>query len=78
MLVDRFLQDLAPDGEEPKALSAEAMDAVMVYDWPGNVRELQNALEHAVVLSRGSLIEPQHLPESDYRSHLLGLPELHR
>ena len=45
------------------ALSAEALDAVMVYEWPGNVRELQNALEHAVVLSRGSLLEPQHLPE---------------
>ncbi len=35
----------------------------MVYEWPGNVRELQNALEHAVVMSKGSLIEPQHLPE---------------
>jgi len=34
-----------------------------VYDWPGNVRELENALEHAVVLTRGELIEPQHLPE---------------
>jgi two-component system response regulator HydG len=50
-------------GVEPKALSAEALDAVMVYDWPGNVRELENALEHSVVLTRGSLIEPQHLPE---------------
>jgi DNA-binding NtrC family response regulator len=39
------------------------MDAVMVYDWPGNVRELQNALEHAVVLSRSELIEPTSLPE---------------
>ena len=34
----------------------------MVYDWPGNVRELQNALEHAVVLTRGSIIEPAALP----------------
>ena len=64
MLVDHFLQELAgASGAEPKALIAEAMDAVMVYEWPGNVRELQNALEHAVVLSRGNLIEPQHLPE---------------
>ena len=63
LLIDAFLQSMAPEGEEPKALSAEAMDAVMVYEWPGNVRELQNALEHAVVLSSGSLIEPQHLPE---------------
>src|SRR5690606_20769724 len=37
-------------------------DAVMVYDWPGNVRELQNALEHADVLAKGSLIEPHALP----------------
>ncbi len=51
------------NGDEPKALSSEAIDAVMVYEWPGNVRELQNALEHAVVLSTGSLIEPQHLPD---------------
>ncbi|MEO8479397.1 MAG: helix-turn-helix domain-containing protein, partial [Gemmatimonadota bacterium] len=28
----------------------------------GNVRELQNALEHAVVLSNGSLLDANHLP----------------
>jgi two-component system response regulator HydG len=64
LLMDSFLQDLAQDRSgEPKALSSEAMDAVMVYDWPGNVRELQNALEHAVVLTRGAIIEPTALPE---------------
>ena len=63
LLIDAFLQGMANDDEPPKALSAEAMDAVMVYEWPGNVRELQNALEHAVVLSNGPLIEPQHLPD---------------
>ncbi len=64
MLMDSFLQELTQDrGGEVKALSSEAMDAVIVYDWPGNVRELQNALEHAVVLSRGQIIEPSALPE---------------
>ena len=64
LLLETFLNDLATErGAEPRALSAEAMDAVMVYDWPGNVRELQNALEHAVVLTRGDLIEPSALPE---------------
>jgi two-component system response regulator HydG len=64
LLMDSFLQDLTQDrGGEVKALSSEAMDAVMVYDWPGNVRELQNALEHAVVLTRGPIIEPTALPE---------------
>ena len=64
LLIDRFLGDLAADrGMEVKALTSEALDAVMVYEWPGNVRELQNALEHATVLTKGNLIEPQHLPE---------------
>jgi DNA-binding NtrC family response regulator len=63
LLIDAFLQGMAGENEPPKALAAEAMDAVMVYEWPGNVRELQNALEHAVVLSPGSLIDAQHLPD---------------
>jgi DNA-binding NtrC family response regulator len=32
------------------------------YPWPGNVRELRNAMERAVLLSRGELILPSHLP----------------
>ncbi|HEU5394572.1 MAG TPA: sigma-54 dependent transcriptional regulator [Candidatus Methylomirabilis sp.] len=64
LLIESFLQSLAQEtGGEAKALSSEALDAVMVYEWPGNVRELENALEHAVVLSRGNLIEASSLPE---------------
>ncbi len=64
LLLEAFLQALGTEtGGEPKALSSDALDAVMVYEWPGNVRELENALEHAVVLSRGSLIEAGALPE---------------
>src|SRR5260221_2051495 len=64
LLIEAFLQQLASEGDgEMKALAVEALDAVMVYDWPGNVRELENALEHAVVLSRGMLIEAGSLPE---------------
>ncbi|HEX2218248.1 MAG TPA: sigma-54 dependent transcriptional regulator [Gemmatimonadales bacterium] len=64
LLLEAFLQNMAQEaGTDPKALSSEALDAVMVYEWPGNVRELENALEHAVVLSRGNLIEAAALPE---------------
>ena len=64
LLLEAFLQTMAQEaGVEPKALASEALDAVMVYEWPGNVRELENALEHAVVLSRGNLIEAGALPE---------------
>ena len=34
------------------------------YDWPGNVRELENAIERAVVLCPGGVIELDLLPES--------------
>ena len=64
LLIEAFLQDLASERNDPvRALTSEALDAVMVYDWPGNVRELQNALEHAVVLTKGESIEPSALPE---------------
>ncbi|NNG16671.1 MAG: sigma-54-dependent Fis family transcriptional regulator, partial [Gemmatimonadales bacterium] len=64
LLIEFFLQRVAANADgEPKALSADALDAMLVYDWPGNVRELENALEHAVVLTRGNIIEPSVLPE---------------
>mgnify|MGYP002629609924 CR=1 FL=1 len=45
-----------------KAISSEALDALCSYRWPGNVRELENALERAVVLCRGDIIELDQLP----------------
>jgi len=64
LLIESFLNHLATEQQvEPKALSADTLDAVMVYEWPGNVRELENALEHAWVISKGNVIEPAALPE---------------
>lgn len=40
-----------------------AADQLLRYDWPGNVRELENAMERAVVLGRGNLVELDDLPE---------------
>ena len=34
----------------------------MAYEWPGNVRELANAIEHAVVLGTGAVVEVIDLP----------------
>jgi DNA-binding NtrC family response regulator len=63
LLIEALLNRLAVEGDSsPKALSSDALDAVVVYDWPGNVRELENALEHAVVLTRGSIIDAAALP----------------
>jgi len=34
-----------------------AMDLLTQYDWPGNVRELENAVERALVVSRGPVLD---------------------
>jgi PAS domain S-box-containing protein len=43
-------------------LSGAAKELLMRYTWPGNVRELENAVEHALVLAPGTIVEPQYLP----------------
>ncbi len=64
LLVESFLQRSAQQrDQEPKQLSEAALETVMRYSWPGNVRELENALERAWILSEGSIIEPNALPE---------------
>lgn len=45
-------------------LSPKAIDLLRAHDWSGNVRELANAIEHAVIMSNGETIEPEHLPSS--------------
>jgi transcriptional regulator of acetoin/glycerol metabolism len=38
------------------------MNTLRTYDWPGNVRELENAIERAMVVVRGTVIERDDLP----------------
>src|SRR5207245_937271 len=64
ILWEEFLSRIAKErDEQPKALAEEAKGALLAYDWPGNVRELENALERAVVLSKGTTIDLAALPD---------------
>ena len=47
---------------DPDILSPATVELLLACDWLGNVRELANALEHAVILSEGETIEPEHMP----------------
>ncbi|MGB8657594.1 MAG: sigma-54 dependent transcriptional regulator [Candidatus Zixiibacteriota bacterium] len=48
---------------EEKTISNEAAQRLLSCKWPGNVRELENAIEHAVLLSRGKEINVEDLPQ---------------
>ena len=63
LLASHFLARSKREGEEARhTLTAEALGVLVEYDWPGNVRELENALERAVVVSKGDQIKPDTLP----------------
>ncbi|HKQ57942.1 MAG TPA: sigma-54 dependent transcriptional regulator [Candidatus Eisenbacteria bacterium] len=63
-LAARFIAYYAEQNEKTvEGVSNEAMAAIERYDWPGNVRELRNAIERAVVLSRGPVLEVTDLPQ---------------
>jgi NtrC-family two-component system response regulator AlgB len=47
-------------------LGDAARSALLAYPWPGNVRELVNAIERAVVLARGEVIQTEDLPDRLY------------
>jgi two-component system response regulator AtoC len=74
LLADHLLVTLRSIHGRPHAqLSDASRRMISAYTWPGNIRELRNALERAVVFSRGTrsapaagkdTLEPGSFPES--------------
>ena len=63
LLVRSFLRHFCKVNEKPLLeLTADAMNALLAYNWPGNVRELRTAIEHGVVMARGSKLTLRDLP----------------
>jgi len=64
ILVDHFIQRLsALQDKGIRGIAPKALRVLMDHEFPGNVRELQNAVEHAFVLTQGTLIRTEYLPE---------------
>jgi DNA-binding NtrC family response regulator len=55
-------------GRTTPELDPELVDSLQDYVWPGNVRELENLMERLVVLSGGSNLGVEFLPEKMLRS----------
>jgi DNA-binding NtrC family response regulator len=62
-LVEALLKEMqAKHGRQAGAVSDIVLEMFQQHNWPGNVRELRNALERAVIVREGILIEQKHLP----------------
>jgi DNA-binding NtrC family response regulator len=61
--VQHFVEHFCHEMSRPLlGVPDETLAALRAYPWPGNVRELQNAIERAIVLTKGSEIRVRDLP----------------
>jgi len=64
LLTNNFIQHYAQQMGKPlSGISDQAMELLSQYQWPGNVRELQHVIERSCVLSTGSTIAKDQLPQ---------------
>ncbi len=61
-LVYHFVRQLEKEYGQELRVSPETLTQLQHRPWYGNVRELRNAIEHAHILARQGVIEPEHLP----------------
>ena len=59
ILIDNFVRKKRIKKLE---ISIETKNFLYNYNWPGNVRELENVLERLILIAKGNLIIPDHLP----------------
>jgi two-component system response regulator PilR (NtrC family) len=77
LLVQHFIDKYGEENHKPNLeLTPDALDLLMEYDWPGNVRELQNVIERAAVLSVGSRIDVDLVPEHVRSSRRFQMPQV--
>ena len=68
-LARRFIAEAAARRKvDAPRLAPEALALLCAYEWPGNIRELKNAVERAVLLQSGGVIEAAHLPADKMRA----------
>ena len=64
MLVQHVIDLLyRKEGREPKHFVPEALEALKQYHWPGNVRELKNIIERILIMTPGSSVTCDDIPD---------------
>lgn len=63
LLVRHFIKKHGPRTKSPaREVSSDVLKRMTEYSWPGNVRELENAVERALILSRGRWLDESVVP----------------
>ena len=71
LLIEHFITKYHKGGNPPR-VSKTAEQILLDYDYPGNVRQLENAIQRAVILCKGDVIELAHLPEEIQAAYAYG------
>lgn len=50
ILVNHLIKQMAPEGDAPKVVTPDAIEALMNMEWTGNIRELRNVVERLLIL----------------------------
>lgn len=59
-LVTFFLETYSKKYKIPmKRVNAGTLKRLQMHNWPGNIRELQHAVERAIIMSEGNILEPE-------------------
>ena len=59
LLADHFMKTYCNKyRKQIKKMAAATLKKLQKYSWPGNIRELQHAIERAVIMSEGSVLNP--------------------
>ncbi len=77
LLVQHFFEKYGRENNKPNLeLTPDALDLLFEHDWPGNVRELENVIERAAVLTSGSRIDVDMIPEHVRSSRRFQIPQV--
>jgi len=81
LLADHFMRIYSvANGVDPKRFDKETLEILEENPWKGNIRELENLIQRLVLMVRGPVIKPEHLPSqilysSTSRQQELLIPE---
>jgi DNA-binding NtrC family response regulator len=77
ILAEHFLRRYSEENDlSVIGFSDDAILRLQAYSFPGNVRELENIIERAVVMARGRVVMPSHLPTRVEAGHSVSPDQL--